>query len=135
MGVAWTGTCLSHWFSISHHDFWASFHTFPYLAPASRELHCAKSLLAPLQLFLLNTLCNCFFYSNISIKVLPSVFCLQEIHSNLWLLMFLCCHSQKLCGFIHFHISSLNTSWIYEIQENLIKFLTLISGSRSPVRI
>lgn len=83
MGVAWTCTCLSVWFSISHHDFCPSSYAFSSLAPDSRELHCAKLLLVPLQLFLLNILSDGSFYSNISIKVLPSVFCLPEIHSNL----------------------------------------------------
>lgn len=129
MGVAWTCTCLSVWFSISHHDFCPSSHTLSSLAPNSRELHCAKLLLVPLQLFLLNILSDHSFYSNISIKVLPSVFCLPEIHSNLWLLMFLCCHSLKLCGFIHFHISSLNTLWIFGIEKNSMEFLTLITGT------
>lgn len=61
----------------------------------------------------------------------------QKFILILWLLMFLCFSATILrnCGFIHFHISSLNTPWIFEIEENLIKFLTLITGSWSPVRI
>ena len=74
---------LSDWFSINHCDFCPSFHTLSSLAPNSKELYCAKSLLAPLQLFLLNKLSTSSFYSNISIKMLPSVFCFPEIRSNL----------------------------------------------------
>ena len=83
MGVAWARTCLSDWVSISHRASCPPSHTFSSLALDSREPHCAKSLWAPLQLFLLNILSNSSFYSNISIKVLPSVFCLPEIYSNL----------------------------------------------------
>lgn len=74
---------FSVWYSISHHDFCLTSHTLSSLAPNSRELHCAKLLLVPLQVFLLNILSNHSFYSNISIKVFPSVFCLSGIHSNL----------------------------------------------------
>lgn len=83
IGLAWTCMWLSDWFFIGHRDFCPSSYSCPYLAPDSRDLHCAKSLLAPLQLFLLNILSSSFFYSNISIKALPSVFYLPEIHSNL----------------------------------------------------
>ena len=74
---------LLDWFSINHCDCCPFFHTLSSFAPNLQEQHSAKSLLAPLQLFLLNILSNNSFYSNISIKILPSVFFLPKIHSNL----------------------------------------------------
>ena len=73
----------SDWFSISHCDCCPSYHTLSSSAPNFQEQHSAKSLLVPLRLFLLNILSNNSFYSNISIKMLPSVFCLPKIHSNI----------------------------------------------------
>lgn len=77
MGMAWNAH-LSDWISISHCTFCLSFHTLSSFQ--FQELHCTKLLLTSLQLFLLNVLSNSSFYSNIFFNVLPSVFCLPEIH-------------------------------------------------------
>lgn len=94
-----------------------------------------QNLLAPVQLFLLNELSNNFFYSNISIKVFPSVFYLSEIHSNLLTADVSLLPFSEALWIYSLSYFFTETPQIFETQENLIKFLILISGSRSPVRI